>query len=226
MRTLQEIFDALSKAENGGDMVASLQEHLSKTRDEAASNRVARNKVLDALGLRDGDDLEGNLKSLVSTLSAVKKVGDPNSLGNQMATLQQQVKDLSDKYEASEAKVKEEKEKRITTSIKTALMQALSKGQALSPESMATLPELVNAIHVGEDDSLSFGDKKISIDDGVKEWLSSHEWAVKNTSETGAGTGAPQGARKVYGLDELKSMSREEINAHWDEISKGDLKND
>lgn len=111
MRTLQEIFDALSKVENGGDMVVSLQEHLSKTRDEAASNRVARNKVLDALGLRDGDDLEGNLKSLVSTLSAVKKVGDPNSLGNQMATLQQQVKDLSDKYEASEAKVKEEAEK-------------------------------------------------------------------------------------------------------------------
>lgn len=49
--TLKEIFEALGKIENGGAMVAVLQDAISKVRKEAASNRVAHNKVLDALGL-------------------------------------------------------------------------------------------------------------------------------------------------------------------------------
>lgn len=44
--TLKEIFEALGKIENGGAMVADLQDAISQVRQEAASNRVARNKVL------------------------------------------------------------------------------------------------------------------------------------------------------------------------------------
>ena len=51
--TLQQIFEALGKVENGGSMVADLQTEISKVRSEAANNRISRNKVLDALGLRD-----------------------------------------------------------------------------------------------------------------------------------------------------------------------------
>ena len=49
--TLKEIFEALGKIENGSAMVADLQDVISQVRQEVASNRVARNKVLDALGL-------------------------------------------------------------------------------------------------------------------------------------------------------------------------------
>lgn len=37
--TLQQIFEALGKVENGGAMVADLQDVISKTRTEAANNR-------------------------------------------------------------------------------------------------------------------------------------------------------------------------------------------
>ena len=42
--TLQQIFEALEKVENGGSMVADLQTEISKVRSEAANNRISRKK--------------------------------------------------------------------------------------------------------------------------------------------------------------------------------------
>lgn len=56
MYTLEQIFEALGKAENGGAMAADLQNLITGVRNEAAANRVEKNKVLDALGLRSSDD--------------------------------------------------------------------------------------------------------------------------------------------------------------------------
>ena len=42
--TLQQIFEALGKVENGGSMVADLQTEISKVRSEAANNRISRKK--------------------------------------------------------------------------------------------------------------------------------------------------------------------------------------
>lgn len=47
--TLEQIFGALGGVENGGAMVADLQSIISTARNEAAANRVERNRVLDAL---------------------------------------------------------------------------------------------------------------------------------------------------------------------------------
>ena len=41
--TLEQIFEALGKADNGGAMVADLQSIISTARNEAAANRVERN---------------------------------------------------------------------------------------------------------------------------------------------------------------------------------------
>ena len=67
--TLQQIFEALGKIENGGSMVADLQTEIGKVRSEAANNRISRNKVLDdlvrpsAVGRRPSEngDADGNI---------------------------------------------------------------------------------------------------------------------------------------------------------------------
>ena len=58
MYTLDQIFAALGGVENGGAMVADLQAIITGARNEAAANRVERNKVLDALGLRGSENPE------------------------------------------------------------------------------------------------------------------------------------------------------------------------
>lgn len=92
--TLQQIFETLGKVENGGAMVADLQDVISKTRTEAANNRVARNKVLDMLGLRDGDNLDTSLQNLATTMAIVKQLGNPEELGTKMTALEKQLKCL------------------------------------------------------------------------------------------------------------------------------------
>ena len=221
--TLQQIFEALGKVENGGAMVADLQDVISKTRTEAANNRVARNKVLDMLGLRDGDNLDTSLQNLAATMAVIKQLGSPEELGTKMTALEKQLKDLTEKYTASEKKVTEEHDKRIQTAIKSQLAAALAKGKAIQPDVFTQL--LLANVKAKEDDSLVYkvGDKETSIAEGVEGWLKDNPWAIKNDSHSGAGSGSGSngGNDKKYSMEDIKGMSRDEINAHWDEISKG-----
>lgn len=218
MYTLDQIFAALGGVENGGAMVADLQALITGARNEAAANRVERNKVLDALGLRGSENPEAALNNLRTTLEALKKTGNPETLGSQITALQDQVKELTDKYAASEEKAKAEHTKRINTAMHSSLQAALAKGNALNPEAFIKLLE--DKVEVGNDDSLSMkvGDKAVSIDEGVKDWLTTNPWAVKNTAAGGAGSGSAGNPKKVYTPDDLKGMTPAEINAHWNEI--------
>ena len=217
--TLQQIYEALGKVENGGAMVADLQDVISQTRNEAAASRVAKNKVLDALGIR-GEDSDDALKNLAETLKALKQAGNPETLGTQIAAMQSQIKELTEKYNASETKAKAERDKRLEASRTAAVQAALAKGNALNPESMVKL--VADSIVAKDDDSLVFksGDKELPVEDGVKAWLSANPWAVKNTASGGAGSGGGKGGGSSYTMDDLKTMTAEEINANWDEISK------
>lgn len=219
--TLEQIFDALSKVENGGTMVADLQDVLRNTREEAAKNRIEKNKILDQLNLRSNGDPDGNLKNLVATLTALQNAGgDPSKLGAQMSDLQKQFAELKGKYDASEKKAKEEHDKRVQTAISSQLMSALAAGKAINPAEMSKM--LSGNIFVGDDDKIIYrdGDKELSVDDGVAGWLKANPWAVKADVQTGAGGGSNKPSAK-YTFDDLKGMSRDEINAHWEEISKG-----
>ncbi|MBM6984623.1 MAG: hypothetical protein I3I94_00620 [Acidaminococcaceae bacterium] len=216
--TLEQIFEALGKADNGGAMVADLQSIISTARNEAAANRVERNKVLDALGLRGSENPEAALNNLRTTLEALKKTGNPESLGSQLTALQNQVKELTDKYAASEEKAKAEHTKRIHTAMHSALQTALAKGNALNPEAFTKL--LSDQVVVNADDTLAMkaGDKTVSIDEGVKGWLNGNPWAVKNTGVGGAGSGGAGNQKPTYTMDDLKGMTPEQINKNWENI--------
>lgn len=216
--TLEQIFAALGKVENGGTMVADLQSIISSARNEAASSRVERNKVLDALGLRGSNDPDGELKNLQTTLEVLRKAGNPETLGTQMTALQAQVKELTNKYEESQKRATAERDKRIHTATHSALQAALAKGNALSPEAFTKLLE--DQVVVNADESLGFksGDKTISLEEGVNGWLTNNPWAVKNTAAGGAGSGGAGKGNKVYTMEDLKGMTPEQINEHWADI--------
>lgn len=103
--TLAQIFGALGSVENGQDMINSLQNIIDSNRQADKSG-----EILKKLGVNSVEELE----KVVSTLDTFKKAGnDPTALTAQLTQLTNQVKDLTAKYEQSEAKAKEEREKRI-----------------------------------------------------------------------------------------------------------------
>lgn len=143
---------------------------------------------------------------------------------SKMNALEKSITDLTAKYEARTKEAEAEKQKRIATATRSQLISALSKGNAVNPEQYATLPALTGAIVVGDDDTLGFksGDKTVSISDGVNAWLKANAWAVKSTSQGGAGSHGPLGnAGKHFSMEDIRKMSREEINKNWETIKKG-----
>ena len=103
--TLAQIFGALGGVENGQEMISSLQGIIDENKKTDKSD-----EILQKLGMNSIDELE----KVVSTLNTFKKAGnDPTVLTAQLSQLTKQVKDLTAKYEQSEAKAKEEREKRI-----------------------------------------------------------------------------------------------------------------
>lgn len=223
--TLDQIYEALGKIENGGTMVADLQDVIRGTREEAAKSRIEKNKVLDALNLRNGGDPDANLNNIVATLTALQAAGgDPSKLGTQVDALQKQVKELTDKYTASEKLAAEEKAKRIQSAMKSQITAALTDGKAVKPDVFAQV--LLGNVSAKDDGSLVYkdGDKELSVADGVKGWLEANPWAVKNDSHPGSGMSGGGSHEGAYSMNELKNMSRDEINAHWGEISKEGVK--
>ena len=141
------------------------------------------------------------------------------SLKKEFTTLRNEAKENRISKEAEA-----EKQKRIATATRSQLISALSKGNAVNPEQYATLPALTGAIVVGDNDTLGFksGDKTVSISDGVNAWLKANAWAVKSTSQGGAGSHGPLGnAGKHFSMEDIRKISREEINKNWETIKKG-----
>lgn len=100
-------------------------------------------------------------------------------------------------------------------------MAALTKGNAANPQEIAKI--LTQSIKVGEDGSYHFtGDDgtESSIEDGAASWLKANAWAVKNTQKAGSGAGNGSGGTggHTYTLDDLKSMTAEDINKNWTAI--------
>lgn len=223
--TLEQIYEALGKIENGGTMVADLQDAIRGARDEAAKNRIEKNKILDQLNLRQSGDTDGALKNLVATLTALQNAGgDPSTLGTQMNDLKKSFDELKGKYDASEKKAKEEHDKRVKEAINSKILSALTDGKAINPAEMSKI--LIGNVSVGDGDKIVYkdGDKELSVTDGVAGWLKANPWAVKADVQTGAGGGSgSHGSGAKYTMNDIKTMSRDEINAHWDEISKGGI---
>lgn len=189
---LKQIYEALAALDNGADMLADLQAEIGKLRTESGDYRTANKQLLAQLGIDDPSKAQETLAGIKATLDAIKASGQaPDTIGTQLSALLQQIKDLTAKYTASEEKAAAERTKRIQTAINSQLVSALTKGKAIKPDVFSNL--LAGNVIAKDDDSLVYknGDKEISVTDGVKAWLTENPWAVKNDSNPGAGSGAP-----------------------------------
>ena len=108
--------------------------------------------------------------------------------GADIDKLQKDLKKLQEQYENAEKARQEELNKRVQSEITTQVVDALSKNNAVDPNTLAQL--IIPKVTVGEDGAYSYTDDKgnaHSIADGAKAWLDGNAWAVKSTQKAGSG---------------------------------------
>lgn len=221
--TLQQIYAALAATgENGSAMMLDLQNEIGTLRTEAANHRSAKQKVLSALGIQDGADVDAAVTGIKTTLETLKASGKkPDEIGAQFATLSADVKRLSDELKTEKEGRQAEKDKRINATKMNKALAALQAGNAVNPETLSGI--IVPNIIVKDDDSMAYkeGEKEISIEEGIKAFLAANPWAVKNTQKPGSGSTPPaNGGGQVtkYTKQQIESMSPDEINKNWESV--------
>ena len=210
--TLEEIYTALDKAENGAAISSAIKAEIARLNKEAASNRVAKNdvlKILQDLGINNdeaGKAQAEQLKALLDRLAADHKT--PGDVTTQLTDMAKQLKDLTDKYSAAEKKAQEAEAKRIETAKGAELIKALTDAKCVSPTEIAKV--LAAKVMAKDDGTLAYlgddGKTELSIKDGVDNYLKSNTWAVSNTANPGAESHGPGG-----GANEALSKQLDEI---------------
>ncbi|SUP44372.1 hypothetical protein [Veillonella criceti] len=123
-------------------------------------------------------------------------------LNRQVASLQAELSQLKEDKAAQAEQLKTEK-------IKNAIIDELTKGNAINTASLvhvfsggANISDDGTIMVTGEDGNA------VSVKDGVKAWLKENLWAVKNTSQPGAGSAMDPG--RAYDSDAVMSDSLRE----------------
>lgn len=208
--TLKEVYEALAGLENGADLTKVLNTEINGLRVEAGDWRAKYSGVADKLGIKGKTDQDEALAGIVNALAALSaNGGKPDEIGRQLTQLTEQVKQLTEKAAAEETRAKTEREKRIGETKLNKAIAALQNGKAANPAEIAKI--VLASIQAKDDDSLVFkdGDKELSVDEGVANWLKTNQWAVSNTQQPGAGSQGGSG-----GAADPNEMNMEEY-AKW-----------
>ena len=195
---LKDVFAMLEKVENGAEAITTIKSETNRLNNEAKGHRLANEKstgrikdLLASLGLEDGDDVLDKVKEMKTTLDGFAHDGKtPDDVAKEMAKMAKDIKSVTDQLKDMTAKAEAEKTKRFEAMKTSALVDALTKGNAAAPQAMAKL--IADKLAVGDDEKLTYkdGDKDYSVDDGVKSWLAANPWAVKATGGQGGGSGS------------------------------------
>lgn len=195
---LKDVYTALENIENGTEMIAAIKTETARLSNEAKKHRVASESagtkaksLMEVLGLDDGDDVVERARELKGTLDSFAQGGKkPNEVAKQIADLTKQVTTLTNNYNEMTKTAESEKAKRLDALKMSKAVDALTKGNAASPQSMAKL--LFDNLTVGDDEAIGYrdGDKDMTVEDGVNAWLSANAWAVKASPQAGGGSPA------------------------------------
>lgn len=196
---LKNVYEALEKVENGAEMITAIKTEITKLNGEAKAHRekgdrsAARTKsILESLGLEDTDEAIDKAKELKATLDSFSQGGKaPSEVHKQITDLTKQVATFSKKLEEMTKTAETEKAKRFEATKQNALIDALTKGKAAAPKDMAALVAGNVFFNEKEEPMYKKGEDILSVEDGVKDWLSANRWAIK--VEGSAGGGAPAG---------------------------------
>ena len=193
--TIEQAYEALQKLDGGADILAAFKAEATKLRNEAKTNRIAKEDILKQLGI-DGDKgtMSDEIKNLSDLIAKFKSENqNPGDVLTKLSKLETDLADLTKKYEDEQKKATEAENKRLDSQKQTELVKALTDGKAVSPTELTII--LLSNIVAIEDGTLSYknGDKELSIKDGVSEYLKANPWAVTNNGNAGGGTTPPQG---------------------------------
>ena len=206
---LKEVFTALETQENGADMIAVIKTELTKGRNEAKKNRLQYEGLLSALGIEDSEDAAESAKNLKTTLDSL------NASGKKPDELVKGFSELTLKVETLEKERAAEKTKRIESVKMAKALAALQNGNAVDPETTSAL--ILGKIKVNDDESVVFmdNDKEMSVDEGIKAFLASKPYLVKNAGNPGAGSGGGAGGSQL----DYENMSMDDYaNARLKEL--------
>lgn len=217
---IKEILEWIKKQQNGQTYLDALNAHLNslataskadkdtikRLQDEAKENKTkldnANSKVekfADALGVsEDSEKLDEDIEAALKNKGVN---GDP-ALERKVQRL---TKQLNDTKNSLTEQLNAERTKRHDSMIRSALLTELTSQNAVDPKTLVDM--FRNNIKVGEDDSLTFGDK--SVKDGVSEWLKAHPAFVSNKQVGGAGgNGGGGGGATDSVLEAAKNMGK------------------
>lgn len=199
----------LKKQTNSEELVKALeaieagyQEEIGKRNNEAKNKRTEAKTALEDLKktkdrfeqLCDAVGVDFDAEDFEEALEAAKKnkSNDPVLL-KKIERLEKKLKDQETDFNTQ---LEGERGKRLDSAKKTALIDALTKHNAADPSGM--LKMFMGDVEVAEDgETLTLKNDKgvaVKIEDGVKEWLSTRAWAVKNNGKPGAGSGSDPSA--------------------------------
>lgn len=175
---MAELYEALSKVDNGETYISTIKAEISKANSEAAKFRTEKNAA------------EAKSEAKIQELNAHIEELEAKGTGAQTVTerMQKQLDDLTKKYEASEKARAEAEAKRVEADIFNKTVSELTKGNAAAPAEVAKI--LVGNIHAKDDGTYEFtmaDGKAVSVAEGVGGWLKGNTWAVKNTQTIGSG---------------------------------------
>ena len=196
---IKEVYTKLESVENGAEMIAAIKAETNRLSNEAKGHRQSNDKnaakikaILENLGLEDADDVADKAKDLKATLDSFAQDGKkPSEVAKQISDLTKQVSSVTKQLADMTATATAEKNKRFDAMKTSALVDALTKGNAASPKDMAKL--IADKLVVGDDETITYkdGDKDMSVEEGVNAWLGANTWAVKAKAQGGGG--APAG---------------------------------
>jgi len=230
-KTLEEITKALEGLEEGTEFVAgikSLADEIGKKNREAQNLRTRLktaeesiesvngkfSKVAQFIGLEDEiEDIEAALEALKNKKEEGKgaegqdgkKSPEVAELTSQLNQLKRDLKKISDDKSTFEKVASEEKIKRQSVLRDLALQKALVAGKAVKPDRLAKV--LVGNIKISDDDTMIFisdDGTEVTIDEGVKSFLTENPEFVINAQNPGAGGGGSNGGKQP----DFNSMSQ------------------
>lgn len=181
--TLAEIYAALEKVEGGSLMIEAIKTELSKANGDAKSNREAKEKA------------EGSLKELQAQLEELKKTneglqGTKKTQETELSELQKQVAALIKQTEEAKAASLAEKKARTDAEIRSQVVDAFTKKNAMDPQEFSVL--VAPKIKINEKGEYYYVKKdgtNGTIEDATNEWLEGKAWAVKDNQNAGNGAG-------------------------------------
>lgn len=251
MATIDELLKALEANENGAELaevVKGLQNELSKKNNEAKnlreraknseSSNVATTERLNKLLAREGielgddDDFDGVLDAHYAQKTApAEQAAAPTaetskelaSLRADMAKLTREMEKYKRAAEESAKSAAEEKSRRITAQRDRQIIDALTKGKAITPSMTAKI--FNDRVRMLDDESLvCIGEdgNDVTLDEGVAQFLKEYPQFAENYQLAGSGSGGRGGkGTQVYTREQIAAMEPDEVLAKFE---KGELK--